>query len=245
MDIGLTGTPSNLSSADLDGNGTLDFLVATPVGGATVLRTLLGDGAGGFTTGPFQTLNVLVDELPLAHLNGDGTTDLGVHTNLHLLNRGDGTFYDVQVLTDPPGEYVATSQPADFDRDGNMDILGAASGSPFIRYGAGAVDQVAAPILGDGHGGQPVRHGRLDGAGCRSRPPDHGVRGEAVHRRRGPADHRHRLDPDPQDHHRATGPPTASVSPRCRTGHRHLVDLVERGHAAGALGTVRVVGAAG
>jgi len=120
-----------LTSADFDGNGTLD-LAAVSYRGATI-ALLLGDGAAGFTASP--QLPVSPDAtsfggIGAADVNGDSTPDLilvqgGTNTAVAvLINDGSASF---SPLTDSP--YVALLDSlgnlgiTDFDGDARLDLV--------------------------------------------------------------------------------------------------------------------------
>src|SRR6266404_6113153 len=88
--------PSGVASADLNGDGKPDLVVASF--GSNPLTTLLNDGKGGFRSlAPFSLGQLAPRSIITADLNGDHKTDLvvlgtGAIAVAVLLGNGDGTF---------------------------------------------------------------------------------------------------------------------------------------------------------
>jgi uncharacterized protein (TIGR03437 family) len=117
--------------------------------GTPISTTLPGVALYGFSEGDFQTVAV-------ADFNNDGVPDLIVgladtnfdsdsySLNLYL-GKGDGTFQSSRTIVSPGGFLTTTVLTADFDRDGNQDLLV-----------GGAVSDVSTPqyqvFLGKGDG---------------------------------------------------------------------------------------------
>lgn len=135
-----SGSAYAVSSADLNDDGFLDLVSSGTSGRMTVM---LGNGNGTFlaarsyvaggSTGP--------DSLVLADVNNDGIADVLVATSSSrvevLLGNGDGTFRNST-------SYATGSNPlgiavADFNGDGNMDLVSAdsSSNSLSVMFGNG------------------------------------------------------------------------------------------------------------
>jgi hypothetical protein len=148
--------PMEIALADLNGDGNLDVVTsnmslrAFPPGGGSI-SVLLGNGDGTFreTSDPYVGVafvtSVVVgdfnnDRIPDLVVNGlvapgGGTTAVSV-----LLGNGYGTFQAPQILT-VPGSEVEPVAVADFNRDGNLDIV-----KPNFESGTVSV------FLGNGNG---------------------------------------------------------------------------------------------
>ncbi|MEA2469826.1 MAG: hypothetical protein QOE38_825 [Thermoleophilaceae bacterium] len=137
---------TSLAAGDIDGDGHVDLAIGLASGQDSSVAVLLGDGHGGFRSGPVPPIAGVEGTVLLRDVNGDGKADLLLAERfgqfLHvLLGAGDGTF----AADDSPtyfgavgGEAMAT---ADFNRDGHLDVSVAASSS-----------QAVTVMLGDGTG---------------------------------------------------------------------------------------------
>ncbi len=118
--------PVGVASGDLDGDGNLDVAAALYLGGA--VSVYYGDGAGHFPVRRDWGVGLAPNHLAIGDVNGDSKADVVApssqlsQTDFQvLLNAGDRTFLarrDFDVIGDAYGVAVA-----DFDRDGNRDVL--------------------------------------------------------------------------------------------------------------------------
>ena len=143
-DFALSGPPTALVPADVNGDGKLDLVMNFPL---SVVSVFLGNGDGTFqAAGNYSFLgSISINGVAVSDLNGDGIPDLIVTTsnNLNpgnvniLLGNGDGTFQAPQSISlpDSPASVVV----ADFNGDGVPDLaVGVASGvQVFLGNGDG------------------------------------------------------------------------------------------------------------
>lgn len=150
-----------VATADLNGDGNADMVVATGTGANTGrLSVFLGKADGSFTVG--QTLSVPMPSggstagpvigFTIDDVNGDGKQDLIAITNapstdsgiLVFLGNGDGTFASGG-LAGPVGAAGQTAVTADFNGDGKKDIA-TSWGQILLGHGDGTF-QLAAQSL--------------------------------------------------------------------------------------------------
>lgn len=122
------GTPVGVAAGDVNGDGLLDFVIATTY---PALTTYLGDGKGGLTRGSNLVLNTstsyFIDPsaIALADMNSDGLLDalVGGLTSGTRLYSGDGKGSFAYTANVPTGDYVLDVVPCDINRDGSLDLL--------------------------------------------------------------------------------------------------------------------------
>lgn len=160
---------AGIAVGDLNHDGNLDIVVGSHVAAKTtpVILTLLGDGHGNFTLSNTENLNYTsptLNALTLADINDDGILDLvyeysatpsiGAYDRI-VVEYGDGTgkFGNATGVRLPyNGAGYEQLFVADFNRDGNMDILaltvtgdgGPTQNDSILIDGAGA-GKLAAP----------------------------------------------------------------------------------------------------
>jgi hypothetical protein len=124
-----TQTPSRMASADINGDGKLDFVVSVAGAGfvAGTVRPYLGDGSGGFTAGTPVTVGISPRGLDIADLNGDGKLDIAVpnfngSTVTVLLGDGAGGFSATGASPIAVGTRPNTVKIADINGDGKPDL---------------------------------------------------------------------------------------------------------------------------
>lgn len=139
--------PWSLASADVDGDNSLDLVVANRQ--SDDVAVLLGDGTGEFS--PSTSSPISVGDSPsavaAADLNADGAVDLVVinrgSNNLSvLIGDGLGGFSETSASPIAVGTSPVALAASDFNADGDLDLLAANSGSAelTILLGGGTGD---------------------------------------------------------------------------------------------------------
>lgn len=132
-----TATPNDwVAVSDFDRDGNLDLAWALGGTGRGV-KVLLGNGAGGFTSGPLTPSTGSVSGLATGDFNGDGRVDLfagsfgTANAPTVLLGSGNGFFSAAGTINSGFAAFTGTST-ADFDGDGRLDALVAVSNGPIL-----------------------------------------------------------------------------------------------------------------
>jgi FG-GAP-like repeat len=148
LPVSVGANPTDLVSADFDGDGKLDLAVANSTD--NTLTILLGNGDGTFTAAPSPAASGTPFGLAVGDFNGDGKLDLAVanfdvNTVTILLGNGDGTFA-------PAPSPAATAGPAlvvgDFNGDGELDLAVTGRGNSTVTILLGNGDGTFTPISG-------------------------------------------------------------------------------------------------
>jgi hypothetical protein len=143
--------------ADVNGDNKLDLVVASPTDNSVSL--LMGNGDGSFQQPQTLVVGANPDSVAVADVNGDGKPDIvvanyGLQFGFHfgsaaqppyyssvgvLLGNGDGSFQSMRTFTTL--DHPTSVRVADFNHDGNLDII--------ASYGGGGTQSV---LLGNGDG---------------------------------------------------------------------------------------------
>lgn len=141
VNYGTSGFPSELASADFNGDGKLDLATSSS---DNTINILLGVGDGTFQAAAAYATGTGTGELATGDLNGDGkidviSSDSTAGTVSVLLGNGNGTFKARTSYT--VGSAPRGPSTADFNGDGKLDIVVMDSGSG-----------IASLLLGNGDG---------------------------------------------------------------------------------------------
>ncbi len=134
--------PRDMTTADLDGDGDLEIIIASldPQGfNDDKLLVLVNQGNGTFAPAVGYIVGRSPFALTAADLDGDGKPDLAVaafdKTVRVLVNLGDGTFAAPRVYAaGSPGISVAA---ADFDGDGKLDLAATKGNKVSVLFNQG------------------------------------------------------------------------------------------------------------
>ena len=155
--VDANGFVYSLAFGDLNGDGRMDLVAGSqeganqPIGALSVLA---GKGNGSFKAAVTHTTGELIPhKLAVADVNHDGNADLlvgdyadGVDYGdpaycavVVFLGMGNGGFQPaVQYVVGPPGQFVPTGfKVADFNRDGNPDLLVTTGAGLYVLLGNG------------------------------------------------------------------------------------------------------------
>jgi hypothetical protein len=135
--------PVGLATADLNGDGKVDLLVANGgTGNSGTVSILFGNGDGTFQPAVSLSLTAPAIAVTVADFDGDGFPDIAVAEQGSLVdlftNKGDGTFPQV------PEQYPIGGNPdfliaADLNNDGLPDLLASATMSVLVNRGGARI----------------------------------------------------------------------------------------------------------
>ena len=156
-----------MTSADFDGNGSLDLAIAS--GTSNTVTVLPGTGGGSFGGAWRTTIGITPSAIITARLNGDAAPDLvvaslGSGSVTVLLGAGDGTFVPVSPSSGVSGPTALAT--ADFDADGHADVAVAQeSGAVTVLRGVGDGSFASAHLYQAGGSLRGLAAGDVDGDG--------------------------------------------------------------------------------
>ncbi len=154
---GVPGTGYSVVTGDIDGNGTIDAVVARQAG----LKLFINDGVGSFQSTPEGALPSAIAtkaflSVGLVDVDGDFDLDIvaanGGGANVLLINNGNGQFQDESSLRLPFSKAVSVSVVyEDIDSDGDKDLIFAnrnSSNQLLLNNGSGVFSDVTESQLG-------------------------------------------------------------------------------------------------
>lgn len=160
--------------ADFDNDGYADFIAGRGVGGTAYYYLFLNDGSNHFTktamVGTLSNANSWAMDMAAGDFNNDGNMDFAANGNQSTtgiyLGDGKGQFVKTEVDW---GAYGRGMDTADFDHDGNIDIVRARYSSGYIDVhrgdGTGAFDPTGDRIGDTGNDPYGVVAGDFDNDG--------------------------------------------------------------------------------
>jgi hypothetical protein len=152
VNVPIGAAPEDVEAADFNGDGKLDFAVATY--GTSTVSVLLGNGNGTFQPAVNYQAGTKPYRIVVGDFNADGKVDLAVSNRgssvsnggvTILLGNGNGSFLTGTSYTTGPNAFGLAS--GDFNGDGKQDLVATAAGNPFQSSGNGVFI-----LLGNGNG---------------------------------------------------------------------------------------------
>jgi hypothetical protein len=140
--------PANPAIGDFNGDGHLDFALATPDG----IALLFGNANGTLQSADAYDVGYQVSSVASGDFNGDKIPDLAVgvygRTPRILLGKGDGTFTINSDKTQSlgPSIYTSTAFAGDFDGDLKIDVLTELGTPGSVSFSVDNISAGAAPL---------------------------------------------------------------------------------------------------
>ena len=161
-------SPSSVALGDVNGDGTLDLVVASFTSGT--VSVLMGTRDGTFTSPQTLATGNAPFSVALGDVNGDGKLDLAVtnigdNTVTVLLGNGDGTFGAQQTFATGHGPFSLAL--GDVNGDGTLDlaVTNESSNTVSVLLGNGDGTFAAQQTFATGHGPFSLALGDMDGDG--------------------------------------------------------------------------------
>lgn len=130
--LAVGGTPRSVAIGDLDGDGRNDVIATSRDNNNIAI--LHNDGNGVFASAQFVAAGSRPRDLVIAHLNADAAPDVaainqGSDDITILLNNGSGGLTYSSAVSLPTGHSPESLAAGDLDRDGDIDLAAATTGS--------------------------------------------------------------------------------------------------------------------
>ncbi len=132
-------SPESIKAADMDSDGDLDILYTTYDGTGASLAQCLNDGSQTFTCSDIATAIGALSYIDIVDIDNDGNKDIisASWSNNRIdwyKNNGDGTYASPRLIDNANMTKAISLDHADFDKDGDMDIVAAANGDDRVGW---------------------------------------------------------------------------------------------------------------
>ena len=131
-------TPESIKAADIDNDGDLDILYTTYENSASLIQCI-NDGSQEFNCSPVSNARNGLAFIEIADIDNDNKPDIvsaswDNNSVDWYKNNGDGTFEKPSNMSIPSLKHAISLHNADFNKDGNIDIVAASNGDNKIVW---------------------------------------------------------------------------------------------------------------
>ncbi len=132
-------SPESIKAADMDNDGDLDILYTTYDGAGASLKQCINDGSQTFACADIANTTGGLSYIDIVDIDNDGKKDIvsASWTNNRIdwyKNNGDGTYASPSLIDNANMTNAISLDYADFDKDGDMDIVTAANGDNRVDW---------------------------------------------------------------------------------------------------------------